>query len=567
MDAREQWFKACSGLNVDGTPREHAFCNWTILSDKIFVVEDAAASPLFRDNPLVSGSPHIRFYAGAPLSLEPGLRLGALCVIDTKPRSFGEKDRQRLSDLAALVVSQLRLHQHAVDNAKQARVLWRLANQDPLTGIANRSSFHQRLEQALAQGRKQDTNVSVLLIDLDNFKDVNDSLGHEVGDALLASVASRLGEFTRDCDTLARIGGDEFALILTAPFEPENARSIAPHIIARLHEPVAFGTASISCRASIGIASSQLGHDDPTELLKDADLALYRAKGSGRNRAVCYAPEMRETTKNRIALRSDVANALKEGQILPYYQPRICLGSGKIIGFEALARWQHPARGLLTPSAFGAVFEDVEIAADIGRSVLAQVAADARVWLDQGLDFGRIAVNFSSAEFANPQLAEEVLAVLNEAGVPAGNFEVEVTETVLLGRDLEQIENALKSLHEAGLTIALDDFGTGFASLTHLKRFPVDHIKIDQSFVRDLRTNRDSAAIVAAVVGLGKSLAIAVTAEGVETAEDAELLQKLGCDHAQGYFYAKPMPASRVAWMLRNWPEPCLETKPNRLYA
>lgn len=556
LDAHEQWFKARCGIAKCGTPRDQAFCNWTILSDDVFVIDDASKSPLFRDNPLVTGDAHIRFYAGAPLSLDPGLRLGALCVIDTEPRTFSVEDRRRLSDLAAMVVGQLRLHQYAINYAKQAKTLWQLANQDPLTGLANRSFFQQRLEDVLARTKKQNASASLLLVDLDNFKDVNDSLGHDAGDALLGDVAMRLGEFVGDGDTLARLGGDEFGIILTDPFEPDQACIIAKHILARLAEPFSFKQHSISCRASVGIAAGPRDHSDPSELLKDADLALYRAKALGRNQAVSYAPEMRQAVEGKISLATEITKALDDGCIIPYYQPKICFATGAIVGFEALARWQHPSRGLLTPGVFGAIFENPEYAREIGRRILEQVAGDIRSWLAQGLDCGRVAVNFCSAEFMKPELATEALTILKQAGVSPSRLEVEVTETVLLGRFLEHVTHILTVLHEAGVTIALDDFGTGFASLTHLKQFPVDHIKIDQSFIRDLEKNADSAAIVAAVVGLGKSLKMHVTAEGVETAEQAELVERLGCDQAQGYLYAKPMPASRVPWMLQNWNKP-----------
>lgn len=556
IDAHEQWFKAQCGIAETGTPRDQAFCNWTILSDDVFVVEDASQSLLFKDNPLVKGDAHIRFYAGAPLSLDPGLRLGALCVIDTKPRSFSDEDRRRLSDLAAMVVGQLQLHRYAINYAKQATTVWHLANQDPLTGLANRSFFQQRLEEVLARTLAQNTSASLLLIDLDNFKDVNDALGHDAGDSLLSCVAMRLGEFVRESDAVARLGGDEFGIILSDPFEPDQAYAIAGHMLARLAEPFSYGGHIINCRASVGISTCPRDHCDASELLKDADLALYRAKALGRNAVTSYVPEMRQAVESKIVLGSEITYALAEGRIVPYYQPKICLATGAIVGFEALARWRHPSRGLLTPGVFGAVFDDPEHAREIGRRILEQVAADLRSWLAQGLDCGHVAVNFCSAEFMKPELATEALTILEEAGVPPSRLEVEVTENVFLGRHLEYVTHILTVLHKAGVTIALDDFGTGFASLTHLKQFPVDHIKIDQSFIRDLNKNADSAAIVAAMVGLGKSLKIHVTAEGVETAEQAKLLENLGCDQAQGYLYAKPMPGSRVPWMLRNWIKP-----------
>jgi diguanylate cyclase (GGDEF)-like protein/PAS domain S-box-containing protein len=434
--------------------------------------------------------------------------------------------------------------------------LWRVANQDSLTGLPNRAMFHRRLEEALSEAQRDGTSVSLLLIDLDGFKDVNDTLGHDAGDALLVETAKRLGEFVRDGDTVARLGGDEFAVVLVAPFELTNAASLAEHVIARLSQSFTYADRIVPSRASAGVAGFPEHHHTPSELLKDADLALYRAKAQGRNRVVTYAPEMREATERRVTIAREVQEAVREGQIVPFYQPKVSFTTGRIIGFEALARWQHPTKGVLTPGYFGSVFEDPELAVAIGESIVSQVAADIRTWLDRGLDCGRVAVNLSSAEFADPYLAVNTLGLLREAEVPLEHFEVEVTETVLLGRSADYVGSILRRFHESGVRIALDDFGTGFASLTHLKQFPVDHIKVDQSFVRDLEHDRDDAAIVAAVIGLGRSLGIEVTAEGVETVGQAGHLRQMGCTNAQGYLYAKPMVGSRVPWLLETWANP-----------
>jgi EAL domain-containing protein (putative c-di-GMP-specific phosphodiesterase class I) len=287
--------------------------------------------------------------------------------------------------------------------------------------------------------------------------------------------------------------------------------------------------------------------------MKDADMALYRAKEQGRNRAVVFAPEMRAETERRVSIAAEVRAALDAGQIVPYYQPKVCFTTGAVVGFEALARWQHPEMGLLTPGYFGSAFDDPELATAIGDSVLRQVAADLRNWCARGVKPGRVAVNFASAEFRRFDLAGNILSVLKEHGVPASLFEVEVTETVFLGHGMENVAATLQQLYDAGVLVTLDDFGTGFAALTHLKQFPVGHIKVDQSFVRDMERNEDDAAIVAAVVGLGRSMGVKVTAEGVETTGQAQRLSAMGCDYAQGYRYAKPMAGSRVPRFLHSW--------------
>ncbi|MEA1835243.1 diguanylate cyclase [Methylobacterium durans] len=437
---------------------------------------------------------------------------------------------------------------------------WRAANHDALTGLPNRRLFQQRLDEALSAAERKGTSVSLLLLDLDHLRDVNDTLGHDAGDAVLCEVARRLSDGLRTCDTAARLGGDEFAILLTEPLRLEHAIRHARSLIERLQQPFTHRGHLLTGKASIGIAAFPDHQCDAGELLKDADIALFRAKAQGRNRAVVFAPEMRTEAVRRVTLIGEVRAALDAGQIVPFYQPKVCFSTGQIVGFEALARWQHPEKGLLTPGYFGSVFEDPELATAIGDCLLRQVAVDVRAWRERGLSFGRVAVNFASAEFRKPDLAGNILDVLSTFEVPPSQFEVEVTETVFLGHGSEAVPATLQRLHDSGVLITLDDFGTGFASLTHLKQFPVGHIKVDQSFVRDLEQDEGDAAIVAAVIGLGRSLGIQVTAEGVETRGQAQRLIAMGCDYAQGYLYAKPMASSRVPRLLQNWSETAVAT-------
>jgi diguanylate cyclase (GGDEF)-like protein/PAS domain S-box-containing protein len=432
--------------------------------------------------------------------------------------------------------------------------IWRIANHDPLTGLPNRTLFQKRLEEALAKAENDGTSVSLLMIDLDDFKDVNDSLGHDAGDALLKETAVRLKAMLRDCDLVARVGGDEFAMILVAPLTLESTSRFADLVVKDLRKVFTYKGRILTTKASIGLAAFPDHHRDPAELMKDADIALYRAKAEGRNRAAVYTAAAREVTEARIHIIREVRAGLEANQFVPYYQPKVCLMTGKIVGFEALARWRHPVEGLRTPGYFGAAFADAEIAVALGEVIIRQVVSDIQSWMEQGLEFGNVAVNFSSTEFSDPLLAQHVLGILDEVGVSTNRLEVEVTETVLLGRSGETVLATLSRFHENGVRIALDDFGTGFASLSHLKQFPVDHIKIDQSFVRDLVTSRGDAAIVAAVIGLGENLGMQVTAEGVETQDQVERLRELGCDFAQGYLFAKPTAASRVPWLISSWP-------------
>jgi diguanylate cyclase (GGDEF)-like protein/PAS domain S-box-containing protein len=428
--------------------------------------------------------------------------------------------------------------------------IWRTANHDSLTGLPNRGLFHRCLEQALSDAKISSTSVSLLLIDLDDFKDVNDTLGHDAGDALLQEAARRLAGLVHPSDTVARLGGDEFAVLLVEPTTLDKAAQFAEGIIEKLREPFTYKRRIVSSRASIGVASFPEHDSDPAGLMKSADIALYRAKAQGRNRVLTYSPAMRREIEKRVSLGAELREGLARNQIAPFYQPKICLSTGRIVGFEALARWEHPTKGILGPAFFGAAFDDADLAPAIRRQLVAKVAADMRRWRGDNLPFGRVAVNFSSADFSQPRLVEEILEVLQDAQVGPETFEVEITETVLLGRSSDCISAILKQFRNSGISIALDDFGTGYASLMHLKHFPVDHVKIDRTFIEDLDQDTDDEAIVAAITGLGRSLNMKITAEGVETRDQVHRLKRLGCHYAQGYLYSEAVPAADVPGLL-----------------
>uniref|UniRef100_A0A9E8CJD3 Diguanylate cyclase n=1 Tax=Bosea sp. NBC_00436 TaxID=2969620 RepID=A0A9E8CJD3_9HYPH len=389
------------------------------------------------------------------------------------------------------------------DRKATEEAIWRTANHDPLTGLANRALFQSRLEEALKNAEISGSGVGLLLLDLDDFKDVNDTLGHAVGDLLLRETALRLSSFVGTGDTVARLGGDEFAIILAEISGVADATACARAIVEALRAPFQHEGRALSTTVSIGLAAFPEHHRDPVELMKDADIALYRAKEQGRSQAAVYTSAARDAMEHRVTIVREVREGLAAQQFDPYYQPKVSLTTGQTVGFEALARWRHPTMGLLTPAYFGSVFGDQELSIALGERMIRQVAADIRSWLDRGLDFGRVAVNLSSADISDPRLATRIIRILEEARVPLAQFEVEVTETAFLGRRTATATSILNELHEAGVSIALDDFGTGFASLLHLKQFPVDHIKIDQSFVRNLTSDDGDATIVTAIVSLG----------------------------------------------------------------
>jgi len=451
------------------------------------------------------------------------------------------------------VVRAFGIIQDVTDQKQAEQRMWHMANHDALTDLPNRGMMRDKLDVALRRARRSGAHVGVLLVDLDHFKDVNDSLGHDAGDALLIEAGRRLTTCVSEIDTVARLGGDEFIVLLARMENAVETHEVAQRILAALSLPFIYRRTALSCRGSIGVTIAPGHGTDPSTLLKKADIALYQAKAVGRGVAVEYDLRMQQATESRIQLAGRVRQGLKNGEFQPYYQPKVSLSTGSIVGFEALLRWRHPRKGLLGPADFGQIFEDPDLAVIIGERVLELVTRDMAAWKAAGCDFGHVAINVSSAEFARGELPERILTALDTVGLPPEVLTVEVTETVFLGRGTEIVRQSLQVLNQAGVRIDLDDFGTGYASLTHLKQFPVDRIKIDRSFVHDIEHDIDDAAIVRAVINLGRSLGIKTVAEGVETASQASYLRLNGCDFAQGFLYSKAIPSARVPALLSGW--------------
>ncbi|MDO9714467.1 putative bifunctional diguanylate cyclase/phosphodiesterase, partial [Paracraurococcus lichenis] len=428
----------------------------------------------------------------------------------------------------------------------EARVA-HMAHHDALTGLANRVLFREHMQHALARA-KRNGRVALLCLDLDHFKSVNDTLGHPIGDALLCEVASRLRQCTRETDLVVRLGGDEFAIVQEGPTQPNNAEALARRLIDALAEPFDINSHQLIVGTSIGIALSDVGTDDTDILLKCADLALYRAKSDGRGTWRFFEPEMDAVAQARRALELDLRQALAGGQFELFYQPLLEANGARISGFEALIRWRHPKRGMVNPALFIPLAEEVGLISSIGSWVLRQACADAVRWPGQL----KVAVNLSPAQFRNGMLAREVEEALLGSGLDPKRLELEITENVLL-QDHEIVLETLHAVRSKGVRIAMDDFGTGYSSLSYLRRFPFDKIKIDQSFVRGLGDDEEAAAIVRAVAGLGRTLGMAVNAEGVETAEQLAALQALGCGEVQGYLFSPPRPTSEISELLRQY--------------
>jgi diguanylate cyclase (GGDEF)-like protein len=427
-------------------------------------------------------------------------------------------------------------------------VRW-VANHDPLTALPNRLLFQERLDQiAMKDGSGE--RFALLLLDVDDFKRINDSLGHDAGDTLLCAFGERLRAATRPDDFVARLGGDEFAVILAGAQSEEDVAKAADAILGELRKPHVHAGRILDCNSSIGGSLYPVHGRTRAELLKHADIALYVAKSSWRGNLRMFQPAMRSDMQSRISMVALARNALARDLIRPFYQPKIDLRTGQVAGFEALLRWRDERRGIQAPDTIAAAFEDINTAAEISDRMIDLVVADMRRWLDQGLEFGHVAINAAAAEFRKGDFAEGLLARLAAAGVPPQRIQVEVTEMVFLGRGADCVERALKTLSAAGVQIALDDFGTGYASLSHLKQFPVDVLKIDRSFIADLDGREDASAIVRAVINLGRGLDMGVVAEGIETAAQASWLTQRGCHFGQGHLYAPASAAEDVAPLL-----------------
>jgi diguanylate cyclase (GGDEF)-like protein/PAS domain S-box-containing protein len=435
-----------------------------------------------------------------------------------------------------------------------------LAMHDSLTGLANRASFRAALSSALECSQGGAVPVALVLIDLDNFKDINDTLGHQGGDAVLLHVAGRLRELSTAGELVGRFGGDEFAVVVQGHDAAARAETLAAAISSALkHTPVVVDGHPFFPGATIGVAMAARMGEAADDLFVNADLALYRAKDVKRGSHVVYSPDLRMAREQRRTLEAELHQAVDRGEFELFYQPQIRLRDSTLVGVEALIRWRHPSRGLLAPGQFLDVLNASTLSDEVGRWVLEHASRQGRRWHQMGHKL-RVGVNLSPSQFRSDLLGL-VRQVLAETGFQPEFLELEVTENILLDRDRMAAE-LLRQVQDLGVRIAFDDFGTGYASLTHLKRFPLDRLKIDRSFVRDLEADSGSAAIVAAIGGLGKRLGLSIIAEGVEDARLLAPLLKMGCDEAQGYLFGKPMEATGIERMLEMADRPSMAHVP-----
>jgi diguanylate cyclase (GGDEF)-like protein/PAS domain S-box-containing protein len=415
---------------------------------------------------------------------------------------------------------------------------------DPLTKLPNRVRFVDRLDLALAQARRYKRRLAIVYVDVDDFKFVNDNWGHSVGDMLLQSLALRLKRNLREVDTVARIGGDEFVILMPDLRQAEDMSAVAQKLLTVIGSPFNLDGRTIQLTSSVGIAAYPDDGDEAESLLHNADAAMYRAKAIGRNNYQLCTPELTASAVERLALQGGLRLALEKDEFLLHYQPLVSLISGRIVGFEALVRWQHPEKGLIMPGTFISVAEETGVILQLGEWVLRAACQQLKKWLETGLDL-RMSVNFSARQFRERNLVEVVKRALADAGLESSRLEIEITESIAM-EGAEIVVANLNALRGMGVRIAIDDFGTGYSSMSYLKRYPVTSLKIDRSFVTDLPTNNADAGIVRAIVEMAHGSSLSVTAEGVETKEQFIRLQQYGCDEMQGYWVARPLTTAGV---------------------
>jgi diguanylate cyclase (GGDEF)-like protein/PAS domain S-box-containing protein len=425
------------------------------------------------------------------------------------------------------------------------------AEHDFLTGMPNRMLLNDRVSQAIGYAQRHRRKIAVLFLDLDGFKHINDSLGHPTGDKLLQSIAKRLVACVRGSDTVSRQGGDEFVVLLTEVAQPQDAAITARRMLHTVAQAHSINLHELHVTTSIGVSVYPDDGLDAETLIKNADTAMYQAKENGRQSYQFFKPAMNVRAVERQSIEESLRRALERDEFLVHYQPKVNLTTGEISGAEALIRWRHPVRGMVPPSDFIPIAEDCGLILPIGNWVLREACKQAQAWMAAGLPLASMAVNISAMEFRDESFLDGVFRILHETGLDPGALELELTESVLMKR-AESTESILKALRAGGVQLAVDDFGTGYSSLSYLRKFPIDALKIDQSFVRQITTAPDETTIVTAVISMGRSMKLRVIAEGVETREELTFLQAHHCDEAQGYYFSRPVLPEQFAVLLKS---------------
>ena len=494
-----------------------------------------------------------------PVRSADGATIAVLYVLDLQARktTISKAAAQALDilaehigltlDLAGSVADHERL---LVEQQAVADQLSWAAHHDPLTGLPNRMQFEAELKELTSQSAGSDKAGALLLVDIDHFKQINEAIGHVGGDHVLQHYSQRLRSLTQRADLVARIGGDEFAVLCPAIGDRLSAIRLTEKVAEGMRLPIAYGGRTVDGRSSIGLALCPEHGADVEHLIKAADLVLQTAKRAGRDRFTVFDPEFAVQARHHDAVLAAARAAIDDGRLTVHYQPKYRLSDGEIQGLEALLRWVLLDGGLVMPNVWAEVFTEPDLAAAISERVLERVSRDAADWLSRGLVFGHVAINTGALDFTRGTFSEQLLTTMALFELPPEAIQIEVTETVLLGRSNGQVQRDLKMLPEYGIRIALDDFGTGYASLTHLKHYPIDILKIDGSFVAGLGSNAEDVAIVKSVIALANDLGIQSVAEGIETVAQAEFLKAHGCDMGQGFLFSEALPANQVGVLL-----------------
>jgi diguanylate cyclase (GGDEF)-like protein len=451
-----------------------------------------------------------------------------------------------VKDNVEKVVNYVGVFADITDIKRSQNRLHELVNHDPLTGLPNRRLLNELLEHSIKRAERDNHKIALLFIDLDRFKAVNDSLGHQVGDKLLLEASRRISLSMRDSDVVARLGGDEFVVMMDMISNPSDAALVANKIIHALQIEFNIDENEIYISASVGISIFPKDCKDVEGLIKAADIAMYQVKNKGKNNHCFYSDELSKNAVERFTLEGQLRHAIERKQFEVYYQPQVSLLTGEIIGAEALIRWHHPKLGLVSPAKFIPLAEETGLIVQIGEWVLREAAHQAVLWHKEGHSIQWISVNISGVQIMRSNFADTVYGVLMETDCNPQMLELEITESTVM-QNTEYVIDTFNRIKQLGLRLAIDDFGTGYSSLSNLKRLPLDKIKIDQSFVRDLPEDLDDAAIANAIYAMARSLGFSVIAEGVETHEQAKFLRSMGCEEAQGYLYSKPVTATEFA--------------------
>ena len=490
-----------------------------------------------------------RLEVWAPV-LHHGKRIGNIYMVVSMSRLFSQLGFFALISVSIALVALLvayKLLARVRSSVRQAEQRLRyLAHVDAVTGMANRNEFHERLDFSISEASQFRESLAVLVLDLDNFKQVNDTLGHEAGDELLRVIGQRLAKALRREDVVARLGGDEFAFVLRYIGSRQEAAQVCDKLVAAIAQPVPIGTHSFFVTASIGMAFYPEDGSDGKTLIRNADTAMYQAKTAGKNAYESFKPAMDANVRRRVSMELSLRAALENNELSLHYQPKIDLASGSLIGFEALLRWQcEQMGGAVSPVDFIPVAEDSGLIVPIGEWVIRQALADIKHWNRYRSNKLHVAVNLSVRQIRVGSIPQFISGLLSETGIPAEWLELELTESMVMENVHSQIET-FHALRNLGVRLAIDDFGTGYSSMSYLKRLPINTLKIDRSFVGDLARDSNDLAIATAIVALGHSMGLTVVAEGVETEEQANALMAIGCDIGQGYLYARPMPSERI---------------------